>query len=133
MNVFRKKLKECAQNTGYDRRGKCANIEDDEYKHQVCFKSIDRQFGKNGDFCDITHQSDWCAKEHQDWCVCRELYNGAANEVNCDDLKINCDATNLKVLETYTSDEKYKKGLECLIQHCPKASEQVKQLKKVRA
>ena len=135
INVRGTALKPCSKKgmalTGYKRDGHCSYDGGDAGSHHICL-DINAMRGKN--FCEMTGQPNWCAEESQchdssgkcskkNWCVCQWAYDKALSSVSCDEIEIDCDATNMKALEAYQKEPiKYEKALRCLLRKCPQKS-----------
>ena len=135
INIRGTALKPCSKKgmalTGYKRDGHCSYNGGDTGSHHVCL-DINAMRGKN--FCEMTGQPNWCAEESQchdssgkcskkNWCVCQWAYDKALSSVSCDEIEIDCDATNMKALEAYQKEPiKYEKALRCLLRKCPQKS-----------
>eukprot|EP00579_Thalassiosira_antarctica_P006017 CAMPEP_0201882948 /NCGR_PEP_ID=MMETSP0902-20130614/15045_1 /ASSEMBLY_ACC=CAM_ASM_000551 /TAXON_ID=420261 /ORGANISM="Thalassiosira antarctica, Strain CCMP982" /LENGTH=186 /DNA_ID=CAMNT_0048411637 /DNA_START=22 /DNA_END=582 /DNA_ORIENTATION=+ len=136
LNVFGKPLEACSQNgmakTGYDRSGQCVDQEGDTGSHHICIDLSSTSLDDKN-FCEVTGQSNWCAKEmpcNEDeslqcpverWCVCQWAFAGyLAAAKGCDAIqKIECNAVNIKAVEAYEKDEeKYGAALSCLKDRC---------------
>ena len=132
MNVFNKKLENCSYGntavTGYARDGMCNNYNSDTGSHHVCM-DISRRF-KNSNFCQITKQPNWCNEKSnchnsnyrncnkKNWCVCEWAFSDVVDKIGCENVSVNCEATNLKTIYNFKNNPKYKQALDCLKHKC---------------
>ena len=135
MNVYGKPLQPCSQPgmsmTGFTRTGKCEHHQQDAGSHHVC---IDLTSAKQGNFCTVTGQPDWCSNDmacHDNpsqqcptkhWCVCEWAFASYLDRAGgCDHIgNVVCDATHQKTLEHYEKDTRphIQRALQCLKQKC---------------
>ena len=130
-NVHGAPLKVCSEAgmaaTGYVRDGFCRREVADSGSHHVCF---DIGAGE-ANFCESTGQPNWCDEKDacqgdemarcpkRKWCVCQWAFDRALERTPCSEVKVDCDATNIKAFEAYKKDpEKYSRALECLREKC---------------
>ena len=128
MNVYNQRLQSCSSSntalTGYTRNGKCEKLENDIGSHHVCL-----DINTNPNFCTSTGQDNWCSQKSQchdsekmcdkkDWCVCQWAFSSAVDKIGCDNLKVNCDATNINVYNDFRDNPNYKSALDCLRKKC---------------
>lgn len=141
-NLYDAPLKPCPIHkmaiTGYERTGKCNAHHNDKGSHHICVDVHPMQAQLN--FCHLTGQPDWCSKKgpcyndkheqcpRRGWCVCQWAFADAVQnggDAFCDNVKIDCEASNLHALNAYrdkatgTNGDKYEKALRCLKKRCP--------------
>lgn len=117
MNVYKKPLEKCGENTGFTRNKKCEYNKGDSGKHHVCFKNISKPIVNDKTFCSITDQPNWC-KNKNNWCVCEWALAKAVDEIGCELIDIDCKGTNYLVIDSYKNNPKYKKAYDCLKTKC---------------
>lgn len=131
-NVKGMPLQDCSQpthaKTGFFRDGKCTHGTKDTGSHHVC---INIPSAKNGNFCTVTGQPNWCKQymschdnpdeicEIQNWCVCQWAFARYVQKAGCDNIgTVNCEATHMKAYEEYKKDPSYREAYECLKTKC---------------
>lgn len=132
-NVKGGPLQDCSQpshaKTGFFRDGKCTHGSTDTGSHHVC---IDIPSAKNGNFCTVTGQPNWCEQympchdnpnkncQVKNWCVCQWAFASYIEQAGgCDNIgTVNCEATNMEAYDAYKHNASYSKALECLKTKC---------------
>lgn len=145
-NVYGDALQSCSKDgmarTGFTRTGLCEDFDHDKGSHNVC---IDIPSSKNGNFCTVTGQPNWCGQDdecHQDykeggdainelctishWCVCEWAFESYLEKAGgcAQAADIVCESTNHKVIAHYEEaiaqrgDKKAKAALACLEERC---------------
>ena len=110
-NVLGTKLQQCKgeHDTGFHRDNYCQSGKDDEGSHHICIKNVGE---KNGEFCTLTRQPNWCKKYNQPWCVCQWAYDEASS-AKCP--PIDCEATSELAIQQYPHDSA---GRRCIRDQC---------------
>jgi len=97
--------------------------------HRVCAQLLDKD-GKplswgDGDFWKITGQSSWAedirAENGDSWCICMWATESLIAKVGCDNVHINCEATDIPYLLRSVSDGGWdlSTSRECIKKKCP--------------
>ena len=131
MNVYNRPLERCSRPgnavTGYDRSGICGVLYNDRGSHHVCSK-VKLEDGSS--FCVVTGQPNWCIEEgpcdedqsqmcpRDKWCVCQWAFARAVENVGCENVAVDCNATAMAALEAYEQDKRYASAARCLRKKC---------------
>lgn len=113
--------------TGYDRSGKCMDVDDDAGSHHICIIM-------KSDFCTVTGQPNWCEDEMPcmgksgdckigNWCVCQWAFAGYLQTAGgCDDATIHvvCNSTNMAAARAYkkSTEAHHQAALQCIEKQC---------------
>ena len=131
VNVRGTPLKKCSglgmAATGYGRDGHCRHEVGDSGSHHVC---LDIGAGE-ANFCRTTGQPNWCDEKdkcyrdenamcpRKKWCVCQWAFDKVLEHAPCNDLDVDCDATNIEALKAFERDpRRYSKALQCIREKC---------------
>lgn len=130
-NVYMTDLQKCSRQgesiTGFERTGFCTNHGGDRGSHHVC---MDLNLRDGSNFCRRTGQPNWCDDHdrcdgqptkkcpRKHWCVCQWAFSRALEQIPCEQIHVDCNATAIEALRAYDRNPRYAHAARCLRSKC---------------